>query len=97
MRILWYTNTPCLYKQNNAYNGGGWLSSLQAMLMKREDVEMGIAFFLDGEEEKVIEKRVTYYTLRFPKHSWKEKAQVFICSAKTLKGQGDRYLDPYII
>lgn len=84
MKILWYTNTPCLYKHNNTYNGGGWLSSLQAMLMKREDVELGIAFFLEGEEEKVIEKRVTYYTLRFPKHSWKEKAQTFICSANTL-------------
>lgn len=33
---------------------------------------------------KVIEKGVTYYPLRFPKHSWKEKAQAFICSANTL-------------
>lgn len=84
MRILWYTNTPCLYKQNNAYNGGGWLSSLQTMLMNREEVELGIAFSLDGEEEKIIEEGVTYYPLRFPRHIWTETVQVFICSANTL-------------
>ena len=84
MRILWYTNTPCLYKQNNAYNGGGWLSSLQAEMMKREGVELGIAFSLDGEEEKVEENGVTYYPLSFPKHSFMEKVKAFVCSANTL-------------
>ena len=84
MRILWYTNTPCLYKQTNAYNGGGWLSSLQALLMKREDVELGIAFSLDGEEDKVVEDKVTYYPLSMPKHSLVDKVKSFICSADTL-------------
>ena len=28
MRLLWFTNTPSLYKKNNkGYNGGGWIES----------------------------------------------------------------------
>ena len=61
MRIFWYANTPCLYKQNNAYNDGGWLSSLQALSMKQSEVELGIVFELKGEEEKVVLDGVTYY------------------------------------
>ena len=42
MKVLWYTNTPCLYRQANEYNGGGWLASLQWEMMKVPDVELGI-------------------------------------------------------
>lgn len=84
MKILWYTNTPCLYKQNNAYNGGGWLSSLQTELLKRKDVELGIAFSLVCEEWKVKENGVTYYPLSFSKYSMIEKLKVFACSEKTV-------------
>lgn len=80
MRILWYTNTPCLYKQNNAYNGGGWLSSLQALLMKRSEVELGIVFELKGEDEKVVQDGVTYYPLSLPGRSLKDKVKGFFCS-----------------
>ena len=79
MKILWYTNTPCLYKQNNAYNGGGWLSSLQTLLMRRSEIELGIAFPLDDEKEKVVEKGVSYYPLSMPKLAFKEKFKFFIC------------------
>lgn len=84
MKILWYTNTPCLYKQNNAYNGGGWLSSLQTELLKRKDVELGIAFSLVCEEWKVKENGVTYYPLSFSKYSMIDKLKVFACSEKTV-------------
>ncbi len=84
MKILWYTNTPCLYKQRSAYNGGGWLSSLQALLMEREEVQLGIAFALDGEPEKVVEDRVTYYPLAMPKHGVVEKAKTFVCPTSAL-------------
>lgn len=79
MKILWYTNTPCLYKQNNAYNGGGWLSSLQTLLMRRSEIELGIAFPLDDEKEKVVENGVSYYPLSMPKLGFKEKFQFFFC------------------
>ena len=74
MRILWYANTPCLYKEKNAYNGGGWLTSLQSELMKEADVELAIAFFLDGEPEKIVESGVTYYPMILPKRNVLQKA-----------------------
>lgn len=83
MRILWYTNTPCLYKQNNAYNGGGWLSSLQALLMKQGEVELGIAFELKGEEEKVVQDGVTYYPLSLPGSSLIDKIKGVFCSEQS--------------
>lgn len=83
MRILWYTNTPCLYKQNNAYNGGGWLSSLQALLIKRSEVELGIAFELYGENEKVVQDDVTYYPLVLPGSSMMDKIKGVFCSDKS--------------
>lgn len=84
MKILWYTNTPCLYKQNNAYNGGGWLSSLQTEFSKRKDVELRIAFSLACQEWKVEENGVTYYPLSFSKYSMIEKLKVIACSEKTV-------------
>ena len=83
MRILWYTNTPCLYKQNNAYNGGGWLSSLQGLLMKQSEVELGIAFELRGEEEKVVQDGVTYYPLSLPGSSLVDKIKSIFCSEQS--------------
>lgn len=83
MRILWYTNTPCLYKQNNAYNGGGWLSSLQTLLMKQREVELGIAFELNGESEKVVQDNVTYYPLALPRISMKNKIKGVFCSEQS--------------
>lgn len=83
MKILWYTNTPCLYKKNNAYNGGGWLSSLQMLLMQRTDVELGIAFELQGEKEKIVQEGVTYYPLSLPGGSFIDKIKGVLCSEKT--------------
>lgn len=92
MKILWYTNTPCLYKQNNAYNGGGWLSSLQTLLMRRSEIELGIAFPLDDEKEKVVEKGVSYYPLSMPKLGFKEKFQFFFCKEnKIIKNERKRF------
>lgn len=82
MRILWYTNTSCLYKQNNVYNGGGWLSSLQALLMKHSDIELGIAFELKGENKKVVEDKVIYYPMSFPGSSLSDKVKGVFCSEK---------------
>lgn len=80
MRILWYTNTPCLYKQKNAYNGGGWLTSLQTLLMKRTEVELGIVFELKGEDQKVVQDGVTYYPLSLPGSSLMDKIKGVIFS-----------------
>ena len=82
MRILWYTNTPCLYKQNNAYNGGGWLSSLQSLLMRRSDVKLGIVFELQENNKKVVQDGVCYYPIRFPRKTLTEKIKGYFCSRK---------------
>lgn len=92
MRILWYTNTPCLYKQNNAYNGGGWLSSLEREIIKHKEVKLGIAFSLDDETEKITENGVTYYPLRINKHSlWKKVKACFCSTDKLINDERKRY------
>ena len=64
MRVLWFTNTPSNYLQGtNAYNGGGWISSLESELRKHKDVNLGIAFLLDGHPEKVEREDVVYYPI----------------------------------
>lgn len=84
MKVLWYANTPCLYKQNNAYNGGGWLTSLQTLLMKRDDIELGIAFDLQGEEAKVVQDGVAYYPITFPTYFITDKIKTVIYSEKAV-------------
>ena len=71
MRVLWFTNTPCNFfsGKNGGYNGGGWLSSLESELVKREDVELGICFCQNGQPFKVEQNSVTYYPV--PRHSKK--------------------------
>ena len=39
MRVLWFTNTPSNFlKGTNVYNGGGWISSLELEIKKRNDL-----------------------------------------------------------
>ena len=45
MRILWISATAGNYRSPNAsgggYNGGGWISSMQNELAKRDDIKLG--------------------------------------------------------
>lgn len=59
------------------------MSSLQALLMKRSDVELGIAFELKGEEEKVVQDGVTYYPLIWPGRSLMDKIKGVFCSEQS--------------
>lgn len=63
MRVLWFTNTPSRYAVNGGYNGGGWISSLEEEITKRDDIDLGIAFFMNGQPKKVERKNVTYYPI----------------------------------
>lgn len=47
MKILWFANTPCGAAEMLAPDlvVGGWLSSLEAALVKQRDVELHICFF----------------------------------------------------
>ena len=48
MRILWISATAGNYRSPNVsgggYNGGGWISSMQNELAKRDDITLGFAF-----------------------------------------------------
>ena len=63
MRVLWFTNTPSNYSPVGGYNGGGWISSLEKELSKRNDINLGISFFMKGQPPKSEHNGVTYYPI----------------------------------
>jgi hypothetical protein len=64
MKVLWFTNTPSLYKSGNkGYNGGGWISSLQSELLKLDNVDLGIGFLHSDPVFKVKQGDTTYYPI----------------------------------
>lgn len=74
MRVLWFTNSPCNYKRNRGYNGGGWMTALQDEIQKT-DIELGISFVMGGQPEKVEQEGVTYYPVPAAVKSFKDKVQ----------------------
>ena len=66
MKVLWFTNTPSRYASFGGYNGGGWIYSLEEEMSKREDIDLGIAFFMNGQKKKVHKNGVTYYPIEDP-------------------------------
>ena len=64
MKILWFTNTCSLYdKNNNSYNGGGWIESLEKIIGVHPEIELGISFF---HQDKCFKKQIgktTYYPI----------------------------------
>lgn len=70
MRILWFTNTPSNYiQQQKGYNGGGWISSLESEIVKQENIELAVSFILPQQPFKILKNNVTYYPLEFPKQN----------------------------
>lgn len=64
MKVLWFTNTPSLYQQNsNAYNGGGWIESLELNIRENPNIELAIAFFHPNQTFKVKKDNVIYYPI----------------------------------
>lgn len=64
MRILWFTNTPSLYKKNiKGYNGGGWIESLEQIISNTNDIELAVSFFHPDNCFKIKEAKTTYYPI----------------------------------
>ena len=63
MRILWFTNTTSNYTIPLGYNGGGWISTLEYEIIKREGIELGISFILNHQPQKVARGNVIYYPI----------------------------------
>ena len=87
MRVLWFTNTPCNYisgKGLRGYNGGGWLTSLENELLKRDDIKLGVCFCLDGQPFKSEKEGVIYYPV--PQHKKTKKDKILdIINHKDIK------------
>lgn len=73
MKVLWFSITPARYG-TYASNGGGWIESLQRVVAKTDEIELGIAFMNPSEppSSKVIQDGVTYYPM-YIKRGWLEK------------------------
>jgi glycosyltransferase involved in cell wall biosynthesis len=64
MKILWFTNTPSLYKRNTkGYNGGGWIESLELIVSNENDIELGVSFFHPDDCFKTQQGETTYYPI----------------------------------
>lgn len=96
MRILWITATAGNYQSphsgSGGYNGGGWISSMQNELAKRNDIKLGIAFCRNGEPAKVEQDGVSYYPI--PHHT-KSKKDKIIDLFKLNDAARDEVLWPY--
>lgn len=79
MKVLWFSPNSCSYlpvkydKRRKGYNGGGWTTSLQQELAKREGVTLGVCFIADGQPERVEQDGVVYYPVPNHKKPFKDK------------------------
>lgn len=65
MRVLWFSiNAGCYNsKISTAHNGGGWVSSLEKILNKRDGIHLGIAFKYNSNKFKDTIDGVDYYPI----------------------------------
>lgn len=79
MRVLWFSTNCSLYepvkiKKGGGYNGGGWMTSVQNEIMKREDITLAVSFCMNGQPERVVQEGVCYYPV--PHHTKRLKDKV---------------------
>ncbi len=65
MRILWFSVTPSLFNpHSNGHNGGGWIASLEQIVRKNKDIELGVAFNFPDNGFKYENDGVSYYPIK---------------------------------
>lgn len=93
MKILWFTNTPSLYKKDlRGYNGGGWIESLEKILSQQDNVELGISFLHSDDCFKSKQGRTTYYPISLYS-SKSQKFKHYLLYKKSYKKEVDSYMD----
>lgn len=75
MRVLWFSVTPSRYfSSSNGFNGGGWISSLEKLVIENLDLDLGIAFECNSSTLfKERKNKVTYY----PINAWNTNLKRF--------------------
>ena len=64
MRVLWFSITPSLFNPfSDCHNGGGWIASLEQIVRKVSEVDLGIAFYFGNSYKKDMLDGVEYYCL----------------------------------
>lgn len=70
MRILWFSVTPSLFNpHSNGHNGGGWIASLEQIIRKNNNIELGVAFNFPDSGFKYENDGVSYFPIPTRKRS----------------------------
>lgn len=88
MKTLWFAGTPGLYGNNNPYNGGGWIASLQREILSRygHDLELSLVF-PNAKDMYIRENNVDYYGITSVRHvfwRYKHKESAFCRKMKAI-------------
>ena len=78
MKVLWLSPSSSNYLQNNVYNGGGWISSLENYVSKNNEVKLAVAFFMDNQPYKVERNNVVYYPIEKPHLGFRKKILFYL-------------------
>lgn len=68
MKVLWFSVSPSLYSSNGTNQGLGWIASLERIVRKCDDIELGIAFEHKDNIFSVKKEGVTYYPMNVFKY-----------------------------
>lgn len=71
MRVLWFSINASCYNSalsKGGYNGGGWVSSLEKIIKKQDNVHLGIAFEFNSSKFKDSIDGVDYYPINVLKN-----------------------------
>lgn len=64
MRVLWFTNSPSKYDQGkHSYHGGGWIESLEELIVEQKEIELAISFFHNEGFQKEQKGNTLYYPI----------------------------------
>ena len=75
MRVLWFSVNPACYtEKKNGYNGGGWISALEKIIQKNENIHLGVAFEYESSIFKDSIEGVDYYPICV-QHNFRQKVK----------------------
>jgi len=79
MRVLWFSVTPSMYAPCSwSHNGGGWIASLEALMRKVPNLELGIAFEHSDTCFRAEQDKVIYYPMHLYKSKWDRLKEKFV-------------------